>query len=307
MTRSHVYGPVGSRRFGISLGVDPVEPKTCSYDCVYCQQGRTTHLSLERREFVPLRDLIDEVAAAIERGPAADVITIAGSGEPTLYLPLGALIDGLHEISTAPVVLLTNGSLAQDPEVRAAAARADVLGPSLDAADEETFARINRPHPKVSFDGMVQGLRALRQEATGRFDLEVFIARGINDSAAQVEAIAALARSIDPDSIQLNTAVRPVPGRSGLALTRAELDGLLGLFGPRAEIIASFEAHCSGRGSADPVRILEVLERRPCTAAQIAAALDLDRGAVDAALAKLERLGQATRAQGSEYWHCGPG
>jgi wyosine [tRNA(Phe)-imidazoG37] synthetase (radical SAM superfamily) len=299
-TRRLVYGPVGSRRFGVSLGVDPVPPKTCCYDCIYCQQGRTTRMSVERERFYPVEEVIAQVRDAVERGPRPDVVTLAGSGEPTLYRPLGRLIEELRAQTGAPVVLLTNGALASDPEVCEQAARADVVGPSLDAGDEETFQRINRPHPSIRFDRMVAGLRELSRRSRGRTDLEVFLARGVNDSDEQVRAIAEMARSIAPDSVQLNTAVRPVPGDLDLAVEPERLDVLAEAFGPTCRVIASFDRVARRRAGVDPARVLEVLERRPCTAEEIAASLGVSLPHVRMALSKLERLGRVERTQ--RHW-----
>ena len=187
--RRNVYGPVPSRRFGLSLGIDPLEPKRCCYDCVYCQQGRTTDLSSARRDDRPVEEIERDVLEALERGPAPQVLTIAGSGEPLLYLSLERLIHRLHHVSGLPVVLLTNGALLHDADVRRAAAAADIVCPSLDAGDPGTFQAINRPHPDIRFETMVEGLASLRRESRGRFLLEVFIARGVNDSPEQLESL----------------------------------------------------------------------------------------------------------------------
>ncbi len=301
MARRLVYGPVASRRFGLSLGVDPVLPKTCSYDCAYCQQGRTTMLTTMRTDSVEPGEVLEQIGAALVRGPVPRVVTVAGSGEPTLYLSLGALIDGIHGMTDIPVVLLTNGSLLSDPVVRAAAGRADILGPSLDAGDEQTFLRINRPHPSIRFDEMVRGLREMRAEARGRFDLEVFLARGLNDSRDGLQELARLAMSMDPDSIQLNTAVRPVPGGARLALGPDEIEAIGPLFGPKARIIASFESWSRGTEGADPGRILAVLGRRPCTAAELATALGMDADDIARVLDGMERSGVLARTESGHY------
>jgi wyosine [tRNA(Phe)-imidazoG37] synthetase (radical SAM superfamily) len=257
-------------------------------------------MSVERERFYPVEEVIAQVRDAVERGPRPDVVTLAGSGEPTLYRPLGRLIEELRAQTGAPVVLLTNGALASDPEVCEQAARADVVGPSLDAGDEETFQRINRPHPSIRFDRMVAGLRELSRRSRGRTDLEVFLARGVNDSDEQVRAIAEMARSIAPDSVQLNTAVRPVPGDLDLAVEPERLDVLAEAFGPTCRVIASFDRVARRRAGVDPARVLEVLERRPCTAEEIAASLGVSLPHVRMALSKLERLGRVERTQ--RHW-----
>lgn len=305
--RTLVYGPVASRRYGLSLGIDPLPAKTCCYDCVYCQQGRTTRPSAKRRDLVPLDDVLHDVREALERGPAPRVLTLAGSGEPTLYRPLGDLVAGLRSVSRAGIVLLTNGALMSDPDVRDAACAADVVCPSLDAADADTFRRINRPHPDIDFDRMVQGLQALRRSFSGRYDLEVFLARGINDGPDHLQRLARLARSIAPDAIQLNTAVRPPPGRMGLALTLDEMRRAAAIFGPTAEVIAGFEQGSPPRPAARKRDLLEVLERRPCTPAELALALGMDAGQVARMLDELESAGQVVEAGDEGYWRAAKG
>jgi len=286
--RRNVYGPVPSRRFGLSLGIDPLEPKTCCYDCVYCQQGRTTTLSTTREDLVPVTDVLADVREALARC-TPDVLTLAGSGEPTLYLSMGELIDGLHEMCEAPVVVLTNGALMGDPQVRSEASRAEIISPSLDAGDAETFRRINRPHPDVDFDAMVEGLRALRQEASGRYLLEVLVARGVNDAPVHLERLAALARSIEPDAILVNTPVRPTPGRRQLALDGEQMQRIAAMFGPSAEVIAARETAHARPSTALPRDVLAVLERRPCTASELAASMGIDPGDLARTLQELGR------------------
>jgi wyosine [tRNA(Phe)-imidazoG37] synthetase (radical SAM superfamily) len=190
MTKRRVYGPVPSRRFGLSLGVDLVPPKTCCYDCVYCQVGRTTELTTEPTDFYLVEEVLADVRAALDSGPLPDVITLAGSGEPTLYRPLGRLIDGLRDLGGVPVVLLTNGALLSDPRVAQAALKADILAPSLDAGDRETFSRINRPHPSIVFADMLRGLQVVCEKHPGTVRLEVVLVGGQNDSDKDVQRIA---------------------------------------------------------------------------------------------------------------------
>jgi len=146
----HVYGPVPSRRLGRSLGVDLVPLKTCSLDCVYCQLGATARTTLQRAEYVPIDPVIEEVRARLAQGAAADYVTLGGSGESTLHSGFGEVARRIKEFSRVPVALLTNGSLFSRPEVRAACGAIDVVIPSLDAADEEGFRLLNRPHPDLS-------------------------------------------------------------------------------------------------------------------------------------------------------------
>ena len=299
--RRNVYGPVPSRRFGLSLGVDPLEPKRCCYDCVYCQQGRTTDPSTTRRDDRPVDEIVRDVEQALARGPEPTVLTIAGSGEPLLHLSLGELIRSLGKISGLPIVLITNGALLADDDALRAAAAADVVCPSLDAADPESFRIINRPAAGIDHGAMVKGLRSLRRTSSARFLLEVFLARGLNDSPEHVERLARLARSIDPDEIQLNTAVRPTPGCRELALDADEMAALARLFGPGAEVIADRAPVHSRPAAALPADVVAVLERRPCTLEELASSLGLDPADLDRTLRDLERAGDVERT-GDGHW-----
>ena len=267
----HVFGPVPSRRLGRSLGVDLVPYKVCSLDCVYCQVGRTTDKTLDQRDFVPVDVLVDEVVALLRGCPRPDYITLAGSGEPTLYRDLGILIDRLHAATDVPVAVLTNGTLFWKPEVREACARADLVLPSLDAGDAETFERINRPADGLTFDRLMAGLIAFRKAFDGEIWLEVFLVRGLNDAPEQIERIADQAARIRPDRIQLNTAVRPTADPEVAALDAAALESVAERFTPRAEVIADFKPKSAEGGlSVKPEELLDMIRRRPVTADDIA-------------------------------------
>ena len=165
--KNHVFGPVPSRRIGRSLGVDLVPYKTCTYDCIYCQLGGTTNLTLEPKEWVPMDAVLDELKRKLETRP--DYITLSGSGEPTLYSRLGEIIGRIREITDVPVAVLTNGSLLWKKEVREEVAMADLVLPSLDADNDYNFRFINRPHPDISFDQLIEGLIEFRSEFTGQY------------------------------------------------------------------------------------------------------------------------------------------
>jgi len=162
----HVFGPVPSRRLGRSLGVDLVPYKTCTFDCIYCQLGCTTDKTIDRREWVPLGDLLEDVKAALVREP--DYVTLSGSGEPTLYARLGELIAGIRSMTSVPVAVLTNGSLFWKPEVRKELLQADLVVPSLDAGTERSYLQVNRPHSEVTFERLIEGLEAFGREYAGQ-------------------------------------------------------------------------------------------------------------------------------------------
>lgn len=230
----HVYGPVSSRRYGQSLGVDLSVPKTCSFNCLFCQIGPTPATVAERNEIPPISEVLAELDFWRDSGGTADFITAAGSGEPTLHRHFGKVFRWAHEKGDCRTLLLSNGSLFWDPEVRRDAKLADVVKVSLHAWDQSSFERICRPHPTLRLDRIVEGYRKFREEFTGRLDCEVFIIPGINDSDEAATKTAELVKSFSPDYITLNTAIRP-PAESGVVACPPErIRALLQLFGPNA-------------------------------------------------------------------------
>jgi wyosine [tRNA(Phe)-imidazoG37] synthetase (radical SAM superfamily) len=306
--RGSVYGPVPSRRLGLSLGVDVVPAKLCTYDCIYCQLGPTRTLTTERASARPVDEIVAEVERRLRIWPPADVVTVAGSGEPTLYSGLGELIAGIKRITTTPVAVLTNGALFYDPEVRAAAARADIVLPSLDAGDEATFRLVNRPAPGLSLEQVVAGLASFRHEYRGKIWLEVMILAGLTDAPEQVRKIAALARRIAPDRIQLNTPVRPTFDERAVPVSTRRLTQLRRLFTPEAEVVAEWgerPGDTAGRRTAGAEEILGLLQRRPCTTDDVVAGLRLHVNEVVKVLSGLERQGDVHRVlrKGRTFWH----
>ena len=192
----HVYGPVPSRRLGRSLGVDALTFKSCSFDCVYCQLGRTTNHTAERKEYIPTAEILDEVRRKLENGDRPEYISFAGSGEPTLHSGLGDIIRGIKAMTDVPVVVFTNGSLLWMPEVRADLAAADVVIPSLDGGDAALLDKVNRPVATLDFNRIVEGLIAFREGFKGQIWLEVMLLGGMSDDDASVDAIARLAERI---------------------------------------------------------------------------------------------------------------
>jgi len=277
-TAVHVFGPVPSRRLGRSLGVDLVPHKTCTLDCVYCQVGRTTRKTLERQCFLPVETVVAEIQAKLRAGPRPDHITLAGSGEPTLYSALGELIARIKAVCDVPVAVLTNGTLLGDAGVREDCASADVVLPSLDAGDEAMFQRINRPAEGITLETLVAGMAAFRDAYPGQIWLEVFLVDGVNDAPEHVGKIAALARRFRPNRIQLNTAVRPTAEPDVVCIPEDRLRTLCPLFTPPAEVIADY------RRAPDPEAyraraedILEMIRRRPVTLDDIAAGIGVGR------------------------------
>jgi wyosine [tRNA(Phe)-imidazoG37] synthetase (radical SAM superfamily) len=271
----HLFGPVPSRRLGRSLGVDLIPPKTCPYDCLYCEVGRTTRKTLARREY-DTEAIIQELKDYLARsGAAPDFITLAGSGEPTLNLGLGRIIKALKEMSDTPVAVLTNGALLYLPEVRQELARAEVVLPSLDAARQETFRLINRPLPDFSLEQLLAGLEAFRREFAGQLWLEIMLLKGLNDQETDLLALKQAIARIAPDKVQLNTAVRPVAAAQAKPLTAEEMSAVAAFLGEGVEVIAAFDRAPAKAAAVSDAAFLEALARRPMTAADLALALGL--------------------------------
>ena len=274
----YVYGPVPSRRLGRSLGVDLVPFKTCTFDCVYCQLGRTTNKTTRLAEYAPADGVLAELRAKLEEDPQPDFIGLAGSGEPTLHARLADIVAGVKALTDVPVAVLTNGSLLWMPEVRAALSPSDLVLPSLDAGTPASFERVNRPHPDISFERMIDGLATFSCAATCEIWLEVFLLAGMTDSREEVERIAALVNGMRINRVQLNTVSRPPAEASARTAGADDLELRRGLFSCPCEIIAETSpvrrARSAGR---EPIedRIVALLGRRPCTVDGIATGLGL--------------------------------
>lgn len=243
----YLFGPVHSRRLGRSLGIDLLDRRRCSFDCVFCEVGATELLTLERREYVPTAAVIAEFEDWLAGGGTADVVTLAGSGEPTLHSGFGEVIDAVHGACRLPVVLLTNSTLLWDPEVRDAASRADIVKVSLSAWDDDSLAALNRPAAGLSFARLLAGLQAFRAMYTGALWVETLLVQGVNDQPDQVSRIAALVAGLHPDKVQLNTVVRPPADDHAAAVESGRLEFLASLFTPAAEIIAPHSGDAEGQ------------------------------------------------------------
>ena len=276
---SYIFGPVPSRRLGRSLGIDLVPAKTCSFDCIYCQAGRTTCKTIERKEWVPLGAVLAELKDKITSRP--DYITLSGSGEPTLFSHIAELIKAIKDLTDIPVAVITNGSLLWQVEVRADLGQADLILPSLDAGSETVFRKINRPHPQITFNRLMEGLTALRREYQGAYWLEVFMLKGLNTFEEELKNIADCILQIKPNRIQLNTVSRPPTEESALAVDQQQLQRIaekfrdLGL-SQTVEIITGRTDHTkAGEFKGRSEDILTMLKRRPCTVADIARGLSM--------------------------------
>ncbi|HMD68305.1 MAG TPA: radical SAM protein [Chitinivibrionales bacterium] len=276
MPYAHLFGPVPSRRLGRSLGVDIVTAKVCNLNCVYCECGPTTKLTNERREGVPPQAVVDELSEFLRRSPVLDVVTITGSGEPTLNTGLRAIISFVKEkFPNYKTALLTNGTLLHLDDVRRAAALFDFVLPSLDAVSAGVFAKVNRPHRGLDNVRIIEGIAQFAREYRGRLWLEVFIVPGVNDTPAELSLLKEAILAIRPGRVQLNTLDRPGASASVRPATGRELLDIADFLRPAPVEIISRSYTAAASASGDAVfesSVLAMLRRRPCTVEDIAVA-----------------------------------
>lgn len=274
----YIFGPVPSRRLGLSLGVDVIPFKTCSFDCVYCELGRTTNKTVERKEYIPLEDIKRELTEKLKENIKVDYITIAGSGEPTLYSRLGELIDFIKSVTDIPVAILTNGSLLWDEKVREDIKNADLVKPSLDFGTDEILKKANRPDPSLSFDKIVDGIIDFSHSFKNNIWLEVFLLKDISASDGEIEKIAQIVNKIRADKIQLNSVDRPPAENYAKALKAEEMNRYKTFFKHKdVEIIYKFQPKIDSDNSVNESDLLNLLRRRPCSIEDIASGLQINR------------------------------
>lgn len=296
----YVYGPVLSRRLGRSLGIDPVPFKTCNLNCVYCQLGPTPSSRPTEAVYPPLSAVLEEVSAALASAQNLDYVTVSGAGEPTLREDLGTLIREIKRLTTVPVAVVTNGTLLTSETVREALYEADIVLPSLDAADNRTFNRVVRPPGGLNVDQVIAGLAIFRRHFIGPIWLEVMLVRGLNDGPEQLDHLRAAIEFILPDRIHLNTVVRPPAADGAHPVPPERLAEIAAFLGPRCEVIDHLpERTPTGmEASVSDHRILETVKRRPMTLCDLAAALDVFPTAV---VPRIERLMSAGTVQSRLY------
>jgi wyosine [tRNA(Phe)-imidazoG37] synthetase (radical SAM superfamily) len=279
MAYKHLFGPVPSRRLGTSLGVDLVPFKVCSFNCIYCEVGATTNLTLERSEYVPVDAVLAELEDFLSTNPPLDYITFSGAGEPTLNSGIGRIVTHIKErYPQYKLALITNSSLFGDPTLRAEIAAVDLVLPSLDAVTPEVFAALNRPAEALQIQQIVAGLIAFRQESEATMWLEIFLSPGINDTPEELAALKAACSRIQPHSIQLNTLDRPGTESGLKPLTRQQLEDIVDFLHPLpAEIIAkgATRSQTAAYNTDIQSQIIQTISRRPCTDADLCEMLGL--------------------------------
>ena len=316
---SQVYGPVPSRRLGQSLGVDPIPLKTCNYNCVYCQLGRTQPLTNARRDFYPPEDILAQVRAAIMLHKPGDIdyITFVGQGEPLLCASLGWLIAGVKAMSEIPVAVITNGALLHLAEVRAELAPADVVMPTLDAAEQNLFRRVNRPWPKLRISDLIDGMFQFREMFPGRLWVEVMLIKGLNDHEGNLFALRDALACIRADRIHINVPVRP-PAEPWVEIPAEEtILRATAILGEAAEVVAPYEGHFDLSGYANVMDAIEaIIRRHPMRERRLVETLHLHlsasaaisaEGEVQQVLAAMEASGRARRRvyRNETFWEYG--
>jgi wyosine [tRNA(Phe)-imidazoG37] synthetase (radical SAM superfamily) len=308
----YVFGPVPSRRLGQSLGIDTIPLKTCNWNCVYCQLGRTVPLTNERREYFPVEDILLEAEQALKSHKSGEIdwVTFVGSGEPTLHSRTGELIRRVKELTPLPVAVITNGSLLYLPEVREELSVADAILPTLDAGNARLYRKINRPHPDITFERLVDGLIAFRKEYRGKLWVEVMLVSGLNDTEESLREIAVVLEQIHPDEVHINLPTRPPvetwvrpPDEEGLIRALAFLGNV-------AHVVHPAEGSFDLSGSESVVdAIIGIITRHPMREDELERALEKwTPGQVASALEELAASGQAqvVERHGYRFWNASP-
>ena len=289
----YLFGPVPSRRLGMSLGIDLVPHKVCTLDCVYCECGATTKLTIDRKEYILFDKVREEVEHYFDNNPDPDYITFSGSGEPTLNSRIGDMISLLKNIRPAiPIAILTNGTLLSSKQLRKELLKADVVLPSIDAALESSFQKLNRPHTSLTVDTYIQGLVDFKKEFKGEVWLEIFILPGYNDSEEDLQLLKDAIIKINPDKVQLNTLDRPGAVQGIQPATHADLARINANWGlENIEIIAAAPQRKEIKSYREDIAsaILETIARRPCTIDDLSLILGIHATEINKYLGVLEK------------------
>lgn len=296
MKYKYLFGPVPSRRLGISLGVDVVPYKTCTFDCIYCECGMTTGHTLLRKPYVEASAIIEELEDCLSPHPRLDYITFSGGGEPTLNSDLGKIVDFLkNRHPSYRVALLTNGSLLWDPRVREDVRRCDLIIPSLDAVSRGSYEKINRPCPKLKIEKIIEGIKKMARESEGEVWIEVFMVPGINDNKEEIGLLKRTLIDINPDRVQLNTLDRPGAESWVVPASQKKLREIADNLKPlKAEVIAKpgSEKGTLKYSSDIEEKIVAVLKRRPCTAEDLSRIFSLHINVLNNYLREMEDSGK---------------
>lgn len=285
----YIYGPVPSRRLGLSLGISPIPKKTCNYSCIYCQLGRTDRMTNTRQMFFPVSSIMAEFDDILKQHLKFDVVTIVGEGEPVLYAGLGDLILEIKTRTDKPVAVITNGSLLFDQRVQLEISKADIILPTLDAYDEASFRRINRPHRSLHFEEVLGGLKEFSKKYQGQLWIEIMLLKGINDDDTTLPKYADILKQIRYSKVYLNTPVRPPAEAYVLAIEPERMQSAARILGAiPIDVLHSQGFHSEIKD--DYAAILSIIKRHPMNQHEIGGFLE-SRGCreIDAILSRLQQ------------------
>jgi len=288
-----IYGPVPSRRLGYSLGIDIVPFKTCTYNCIYCQLGRTTAQTKRRKKYITRKVILTELKRILEQKAKIDFITFSGSGEPTLNTEIKNLIRDIKKITHIPVAVITNSSLLFRKDVRKSLLNADVILPTLTTVNDDTFKKIHRPFISFTVKKIIDGLVKFRRVYKGKIFLEIMLIKGFNDSKEEILALKNMLNKIKPDKIQLNTVVRPPSEKYARPLSLKELNKIKKIMGKNCEVIAEFKMddNISKKEGINEM-IIQYLKRRPGTQKDISKTLGINQNEIVKYLSELLKTGK---------------
>ncbi len=293
----HIFGPVPSRRLGMSLGVDIMPHKTCSLDCVYCECGKTTNLTLKRDEYISIDKIKEELKLFLHNKPELDFITFSGSGEPTLHVAIDKVVDFIKsEFPQYKVALLTNSTLFHVPQIRESVKNIDVVIASLDAVSEDIFFKINRPHEDLELSEIIEGIITFRKEFANQLWIEIFIVPHLNDSDIELEKVKNVLSLIKPDRVQLNSLDRPGT-ESWVKPVNPNVFSDISKYLLNAEIIDINRSDKHGDGISGFLneQLLSTIKRRPCTSEDISRIFGISLNEAYNTLGKLVNEGEAEK------------
>jgi len=264
-------------------------------NCIYCEIGKTTNLTIQRDEYVSYQEIKEELEDYLGTQPYLDFITFSGAGEPTLNSRIGDIITFLKkDFPDYRIALITNSSLLPDPELRKEVSGVDIILPSLDAASQKTFEKINRPVDSLKVKDIIAGLVSFRRESKAEMWLEIFLLPGINDDEEELKSIRQAVKIIDPHRVQLNSLDRPGTERWLVKEADNKLAEIAEFFQPLpVEIIARQTDKVSFPeiDGAMEDKLISTIKRRPCTAEDMSRILNLHIHEVTKYLEHLHKQG----------------
>ncbi len=263
----------------MSLGVDLIPYKTCSLNCVYCESGATTHLTTNLEAWYPTQEIIAEIDHYLSQKPTLDIITFSGAGEPTLHSGLGEIARHIkRKYPEYPLAVITNATTMAIAEVRESLLACNILLPSLDAATQKVFRKVNRPAPGIDIRDIIEGLKIFQKDFSGEMWLEVFLVKGINDTQDELTRLHEVIADIQPDRVQLNTLDRPGTEDWVRPMSENEMRAIADSWSDLpVEIIARFSLFIEQKDASVDLRdrIINLIRRRPCTSADLSASLQV--------------------------------